>query len=1030
MIKHPKHAHAASNLRQQATGDPRKIQPKLSSCIALALVSVSAISVFDVEAAPRKKHAKKSYANSGAVRNLQAEVERLTQALEESKKRELELLQNSSAATAATDGTGAPAGQDATAGAVESVAPEQEVAKEEKATDLGEVVVRAKPKLAALHNVKQSATVVSGQELSRELAVDLGAITRRTPNVQFNQNNTRGASISIRGLGKRSFTETQDPSVGVSVDNVAYGLTQLANFSFYDIENVEATRGPRGTEGGLAASAGKIKITTKAPSFTPTADLSASYGQREALLIQGALGGPVINDLLAWRGSFIVDKAQGFYTNKFDSNYSLYNKDRLSSRVQLLLTPTSNLTAKFSADFEPKQPQLQNGLTWYHAPQFKFANGSLVDPNGTQATSKLGGFWSHNSAFAATDTSPAALTRVAPRAYFQNRGFGLQNYVAGQQTGQTNFNQNQGQTVSNKGASLQVDWGVKDNILSSNTSVREYTFDAHNDEGTPFDISVDGGGGVFYRQWAQEFKIQNQPGGFLDYKAGAYGMYTSDKVISKAGWGSDAGAWFATNGQYNTLYANAGANRGAGSLLLKNALQDARTSETTAIDTKSGALFGETELHFTDAFSLTAGLRATHEDRHTDDYKYITANGAGSALNPGLVRNVQTGGFASDTVTSFTDPTGAKNKDGSAKTITNTFYGSVTNKGKLAADGKTVVAGDALNNSASQLALANSVASTYFGAANYAALTAAQKRMVATAKTLRANQIGRLNGTTGADYRDNLFTAQFAPSFKFNENLTGYIAYQYGEKSGSVVSINGLPNIVKPESTNSAEIGFKTFWLDKSIIFNIDAYIMDIKNYQQAVQVVDTFQTDVNIKNGIANPTVYTSAQGNVNKVRVQGVEFDSTFNVIPNLALRFGGSYNDAHYVDYKNAPKTDELGFLTNNFIDMSGKALPGASKWNFVIGGEYTKPVYEKFVAHTSVNTTFQSKYNNTDNLSDYGWVAAQAQVDASLGIGTKNKLWDLSLIGKNIFNNTAHEIGWNSYAPNPYPRWFGIQVSGKL
>ncbi|WP_225616197.1 TonB-dependent receptor [Methylomonas albis] len=124
-------------------------------------------------------------------------------------------------------------------------------------------------------------------------------------------------------------------------------------------------------------------------------------------------------------------------------------------------------------------------------------------------------------------------------------------------------------------------------------------------------------------------------------------------------------------------------------------------------------------------------------------------------------------------------------------------------------------------------------------------------------------------------------------------------------------------------------------------------------------------------------------------------------------------------------------ELGYPTGDYVDMTGQYLPGASKWNFKLGAEYSKPIFEsKYIAHTSFNTNYQTEFNNTDNLSAYGWVADRARTDAAISIGTRDKHWDLSLIGKNIFNDRNHEIGWNSYGPDPYPRWFGIQLSGKI
>ncbi len=1031
-------AFSVSATRQDGVPQAISARRRLSTCVAMAIAGVYLVSAFDVEAAPKKNSKSKSI-NSKAVSDLEAENQALRQQLAAAKQRELEFIKQGAIGSA-------PAGAAVTSTettAAQNEAPAEALAKndEDQKEDLGEVVVKAKPKLAKLHEVAQSVSVVSGTELNRELSRDLGDITRRASNVQFNQNNTRGASLSVRGLGKRSFTETQDPSVGVTVDGVPYALTQLANFSFYDVEAVEVTRGPRGTEGGLAASSGKVNVTSKLPTFAPTAELSVAYGQRESLILQGALGGTVIDNFLAWRGSFIVDKARGFYENEYDRNYTLYNRDRLSGRAQLLFTPTSNLTARFIADFEPKQPQLQNGLTFYHDQPFRFADGSLTDRNGTSAYSKLNGYFSHSNQFALTDTtSPGAISAVGSRAaagqYFANRGFTYNDYIGGEQRGTVWFDQNKGQTVNNQGAAALIDWEVGNHVLSSRTGVREYRFDAHNDEGTPFDISADGGGGVKYNQWTQEFKIVNKPGGFLDYKAGVIGLWTKDNVDSKAGWGADAGAWFATNGQYNALYRNAGSNRGAGEAILKDLLQDARTFESTEIRTQSGALYGESDLHFTDKFTLTAGVRATHEDRKSRNFKNIARNGVGGAFNPESVRDVATGGFNSDTAQSFTvdqngDGVPDKNPDGSNKTVTNTFFGSTTNYGKLNAAQTGVVAGDAVANSAEQTALADSLAARYFGGSSYSALTAAQKTMVANAKTLRASQIGRLNQTVEDNYRDVLYTAQLTPSYKINEDLTTYLSWQYGEKSGSIAPVNGLPFTVKPEETHALELGFKSFWLDKSVVVNVDAFVMDIKNYQQAVQVVDQFQTEVNLAPGGSGLTAYATTQGNVGRVRVHGVELDSVINTIPDLSIRFNGAYNVAEYLDYKNAPKPDELGYLTGDYVDMTGQYLPGASKWNFNVGAEYAKPIFDsKYIAHTSFNTNYQTEFNNSDTLSAYGWVGDRARTDAAIGIGTRDKHWDLSLIGKNIFNDRNHEVGWNSYAPDPYPRWFGIQLSGKI
>ncbi|MFL6657569.1 MAG: TonB-dependent receptor [Massilia sp.] len=872
--------------------------------------------------------------------------------------------------------------------AVPVAAPEpQDVAKAEpESTELGEVVVRSRKAIDLTHDIPQSVSVVSGKELSRELAQDLSAFAKRGANISFNQNNTRGASLSIRGVGKRSFTETQDPSVGVILDDVSFGLTQLGNFDFYDVDTVEVARGPQGTLGGKGASSGVVTVNTKHPSFTPSADFSLTFGQRQTVIAQAALGGPIVDGLLAWRGAVVANRSGGYYENAYDpDNFALYNKNRLSGRVQFLLTPTPDLSVLFSADLEPKAAQLQNGLTFYHDAPERFANGSLTDPSGVSARAKLLGFTNGSG------------VQVGPRAWFQGRnGYTYENgYVGGELRESVNFNENQGQTVSNKGASTRVDWHSGGLDLASITAWRATSFRAENDEGTPFDISKLGGGGVRYRQFSQEFRVNATPSPKFDYQAGTYFLKTWDEIASKAGWGSDAGAWFATDAQYNTLDRNAGSNRGAGLALLRESLADTFRQGTTLVRTRSDAVFGQGNWHVTDAFTLTGGLRVTREDRDTNDVVFLSGGGVGAALNPVAVRGVALGGFAT------------------------------------AANGTLTGA-----NSDAQLRLADTGANRYYGVPAgaapgdaYRALTVAQLAQVAAAKALRSGQIGQLISGVDSQYNDRLLTSVLSPHYKFSPELTAYTSWQHGEKSGSAINVNGTPTVVRPETTNAFELGLKSISRDKNLTLNANLFLTNIRDYQQTVSVIDQFTTDRNIANGQANPLAYVAAQGNVNRVQAKGLEFDGVYQGIPHTALRLSGAYNDARYKDYKNAPKPDELAYLPENFIDMSGQRLAGAAKWTFNAGAEYTHPVFGDKLFHTSFNTAFTSRFNNTDTLSSYGWVGGYSLTDASIGISTKGG-FDLNLVIKNAFDKRAHEPGWVSYAPDPYPRWIGLVFSGKL
>jgi iron complex outermembrane receptor protein len=921
-------------------------------------------------------------AEEKTIAELQSEIRRANDEVQRLKQ-ELELYRG--AETPAGGASGTP-----------ETAPGATAQTEVPATPqtLGSVVVRSRRALERLHDVPVSISVISGNELQREGATDFEAITKRLGNIQFNQNNTRGSSLSIRGVGRRGFTETQDPSVGLIVDGVSYGLTQLGNFDFYDVQSVEVARGPQGTLLGKGASAGAVTITSRQPAFTPSANYELSYGERETVVLQGGLGGPIIDGLLAWRGAFIVNKQRGFYINDYNekSNDTMYNRDRVSARSQFLLTPSENFSAKFSFDIQPRDAQLQNGLTEYVEQPRYFANGSLTDPNGTSAKAKLVGF------------TNAAGVFTEGRAWFQGRRFAgdqaysyYDDYLRGPSTrDKVFFNQVQGQVTKNNGAVLELNWFNGPYTLTSLSAFREYSFDARNDEGTPFDINKNGGGGVFYKQWSQEFRLAAKPGPRLDWQAGLFHLRTRDSVESKSGWGSDAGAWFATDAQYNTLDRNAGNNRGAGLALLKDSLQDAQTWGEQAIKTDSSAIFGQANFHPTASWTITTGLRLTREDRSTTNNAKLLAYGAGAALNPVASRTVALGGFEANAA------------------------------GELSA-----------NNSAAQRALADAVANRYYNVpidpsnpgAAYESLEGAQKSQVAAARAIRAAQIGALVNNVRSTYKDTLYTGLLTPSYKFNENITAYASWQYGEKSGSALNINGVPTQVKPEKTNAYEIGFKSFLLNRTLTLNADVFLMDIKDYQQTVVAVDEFATETNIANGIANPLVYASVQGNVPKVEIKGVEIDAEYNGIPWTSLRLSAAYNDARYKKFPNAGKPSELAYLPEKFIDRSGERLGEAPLWTFTLGAEYRRPLWGK-IFHASFTTAYTSKYNTDELISAYSWKPSSSTTDLAIGLGTVNGLYDVTLVAKNAFDDRTHEHGWASYTPYPYPRWIGITFSGRI
>ncbi|MGQ3055931.1 MAG: TonB-dependent receptor [Nevskia sp.] len=827
-------------------------------------------------------------------------------------------------------------------------------------TELDTVVISAKPRIAALKDKPQSVSVVSGESLSRLNALTVGDITQRAGNVTFNQGNARTSSLSIRGIGRQAQTDAMDPSVGFVVDGVPYAYNPLASFDFIDIGNVEVLRGPQGTQGGKNASVGQINVTTNQPRFEREFIGSVFLGQQNTVIARAAIGGGIVPELIAWRGAFSVQKGDGFIKNAYNRDISYPNRDAVVGRVQFLFTPLDNLNATLRADYQPRVGQFYNGFVLRKPTPATLANGSATPANQIPENQLRRRWFTQDPNY------------VVDRDYFAN---GI------------NTDSQFPLVTSSQGYSGEVNYLLGDHTLTSITAWKNFSFQAKNDEGTPFDINKNGGGNVFYNQASQELKLSGHFGSSVDYTSGLYLLRTFNNYDTGSGFGSDAGAFLASNAIYSALDGDA-----AGRLLLSNSVNRLIQKPVQEIRNRSGALFTHVDWHITEPLTLTAGLRFTREDRRNNTYKQIFEQGFAPELNPAIVNDISLGGFASNAFTA-------------------------ANPGALSP-----------TNTPEQLALADATALKYFGVASYANLTPAQQRQVAAAKQLRAAQIGPVwNDTAGPRFQKTQPTVVFSPSYRFSEQYTGYVSFRYGEKAGISQVVNSVPFEALPEETRAYELGLKTALLDNRLTFNTALFWNDIKNYQQQVQIFDAYTTELNANGALA----FTAATGNAAKVRARGVEIDALYRPIDRAQLRLAVAYNDAYYRDFQNSGQPFEQNFTGNPALrDVSGSNLPGAAKWSGNLGADYNQPVGGGYVAHANLNLFLTSAYNSDVRLSEYGRVSPFAVADLAFGVGPSDQRFDVSVLVKNLLGNDASQnVTHNTYVPAT-PRFYGLQFSTKL
>lgn len=885
-------------------------------------------------------------AEEKSVAELQAEVAKLKAALEKSQQE----LARKNGTPLDSSGNAAQAGTAGTA------ATDDAAKKSTLSTVLDAIVIHRKSQLETLKDVPTSVSVVTGDELEQLGATNITEVLRRVGNVNFNYGNPRIGSLTLRGITTGS-NDQIDPTVGTTLDGVPIAYTPLVNgYIFTDIDTVDVTRGPQGTLGGKMTNIGLINFKTKAPTFTPEASFSQTFGDWNTLKTNATFGGAIIDDLLAWRGTFVREQGDGPYKNSFPDatgRTSYGNTDRTFGRVQFLLTPNSDFSAKLSIEDQPKGSEFVNGLKYVHAEPSTYSDGvarasSLVD---TAYKKYLRSWFTYD-----------------PTLWNANSYYGY-NVVSQDNNGAI--------VTGSKGITANLDWKLNGFLLQSITGYRSHWFGASNDEGTPFDITKSGGYITSYHQTTQEFRLTSDKGKIVDYTAGVFFLSSYNNSLTRTRYGSDAGAYQASDAQYNSLNAD-----GAGQSLLRDSLNWAYKGTNTYVKNQNEAIYGQADWHLSEPLTLTTGYRLEHQDRKTSQGIMLLDAGTGNALT-----------------TAFGKGSGVVNS-----------------------------------------AVADQLAVRYFGAGKtYSGLSPAQQTQLKNAAALRYStlSLGSLYDVKdGLTWSGEIQGANISLADKINDNLTTYASLQYGQKGGiSQIDSSGNPALVKPESTTGYEAGIRANFLNKSLVVNADIFLNDISNFQQTLGVFDPVATAAFVA---ANPSYagtpqanqYASVVGNAPGVRVKGVELDTTYTGIKNLSLRLAADYNDARYSkDLYTAAVSESdpnaAGYV--KYFNARGLTLNNAPKWTINLSGDYRLPVLNDKMFHTSANYHYVSEQHTS--FSTYDVLHAYGLLDLGIGVGRRDGLFDVNLVAKNALNTKYHVDGWNSYTPS-MPTWVGVVFSAKL
>jgi iron complex outermembrane receptor protein len=214
---------------------------------------------------------------------------------------------------------------------------------------LEEVLVTAQKKEEGLRDVPSSVATLSDEKLDALTSAgqDIRLLSSRVPSLHVESSMGRTLPrFYIRGLGNTDFDLNASQPVSQVYDGVVLENPILKGYPIYDLDRVEILRGPQGTLFGRNTPAGIVKFESRKPTFDSDGFARLSYGVYNTAKLEAAYGGPVAEDMLAVRASFLYQGRSDWVNNTYTKeDNALGGYQDFAGRLQFMLTPGDKFTA-------------------------------------------------------------------------------------------------------------------------------------------------------------------------------------------------------------------------------------------------------------------------------------------------------------------------------------------------------------------------------------------------------------------------------------------------------------------------------------------------------------------------------------------------------------------------------------------------------------------------------------------------------------------------------------------------------------
>jgi iron complex outermembrane recepter protein len=271
-------------------------------------------------------------------------------------------------------------------------------------------------------------------------------------------------------------------------------------------------------------------------------------------------------------------------------------------------------------------------------------------------------------------------------------------------------------------------------------------------------------------------------------------------------------------------------------------------------------------------------------------------------------------------------------------------------------------------------------------------------------------------------------TYRLALDHRFGDNVLAYVQAARGFKSGffntqTLQSPPGQPTVplpVDPEILDAYEIGIKSDLLDNRLRANVSVFYYDYQDQQ-----VNAFLGSTRILLNAAGSEIY-------------GLDFELISLPTDNLQVSLVGSYLNAQYTEFPNAPlftptPAPGVGNIATP-IDAKDNDVVNSPTFSGTLAVQYTVPIGARRLG-LNVNAYYNDGYYfdfaNTRQQDAYTWLNASAKWAFGANDSYEITLWGANLLDEEVYSSVnqvglgpAGLFGGDSLTPRE-PRTYGIR-----